>query len=382
MRRAKAGWADRWLCPALWLLSVPLLLAACASQPSGVPETAARSTAQGKAPARKSGVVQKRGGAYYKDDGPGDDIPDNLDEIPEPQPQLEPLHRFANRPYVVLGKAYQPNTSLSPYQQRGVASWYGKKFHGQKTSIGEPYDMFSMTAAHPTLAIPSYARVTNVSNGKSVVVRVTDRGPFHADRIIDLSYVAAYRLGYVDNGSAQVQVESILPDGATTMTYAQVMPPPRPPLASGALAAQFAPTAVPADGRDEIELLAASLGLDVASAPSPTPQLRPVPEPPSQPVPQSPPVPRSPSTTVLAGTAPAQPGVFLQLGAFSSADNAESLRLHLMRELDWLNEGIQITAGGGMHRVHMGPYHSRADAERVAERIRLALGYKPTFVAR
>jgi rare lipoprotein A len=93
------------------------------------------------------------------------------------------------------------HSSLRSHQQRGVASWYGKKFHGQKTSIGEPYDMFSMTAAHPTLAIPSYVRVTRVSNGRSVVVRVIDRGPFHADRVIDLSYAAAYRLGYVDTAA-------------------------------------------------------------------------------------------------------------------------------------------------------------------------------------
>jgi len=92
-------------------------------------------------------VTQKRGGAYYKDDGPGDEIPDNLDDIPDAQPRLEPLHRFANRPYIVLGKAYEPQTSLRPHQERGVASWYGKKFHGQKTSIGEPYDMFSMTCS-------------------------------------------------------------------------------------------------------------------------------------------------------------------------------------------------------------------------------------------
>jgi rare lipoprotein A (peptidoglycan hydrolase) len=194
----------------------------------------------------KSNVVQKRGGAYYKDDGPGDEFPDNLDDIPDAQPRLEPLHRFANRPYVVLGKAYEPTTSLKRIRSAACASWYGKKFHGQKTSIGEPYDMFSMTAAHPTLAIPSYVRVTNVSNGKSVVVRVIDRGPFHADRVIDLSYAAAYRLGYVDNGSTLVQVDSILPDGATTMTYAQVMPAPRRGVA-----------AQPGE-RDEIELLAAN----------------------------------------------------------------------------------------------------------------------------
>lgn len=121
----------------------------------------------------------------------------------------------------MLGKSYTPETTLKPYKQHGIASWYGKKFHGQKTSIGEPYDMFAMTAAHPTLAIPSYARVTNVATGQSVVVRVTDRGPFHADRIMDLSYAAAYRLGYVNNGSMLVEVEAILPDDASMLAFAQ-----------------------------------------------------------------------------------------------------------------------------------------------------------------
>ena len=339
---------------ALCLCVLPLVLVACGGASSRPPETA-RTAEPAKAQtkvARKSNVVQKRGGAYYKDDGPGDEVPDNLDDIPDAQPQLEPLHRFANRPYVVLGKSYEPDTSLRPRQERGIASWYGKKFHGQKTSIGEPYDMFAMTAAHPTLALPSYARVTNLGNGKSVVVRVTDRGPFHADRVIDLSYAAAYRLGYVDNGSTLVEVESIVPAGATTMTYAQVMPAPRP----------LRTAAAPAEP-DEIELLASRLGLDKVVAPSTLPEVTP-----------------APASAVAASSASLR-GVFLQLGAFASAENAESLRSHLLRELDWLNEGIQINAGGGMHRVHLGPYPNRTDAEKVAERIRLALGYKPTVIA-
>lgn len=354
----KSRWPGRLSHAACCLLLLPFLLPGCGGQAARSPEAASRSPEQAKAPAktpRKSSVVQKRGGAYYKDDGPGDEIPDNLDDIPDAQPRLEPLHRFANRPYVVLGKAYEPHSGLKSYQERGVASWYGKKFHGQKTSIGEPYDMFSMTAAHPTLAIPSYARVTRVGTGKSVVVRVTDRGPFHADRVIDLSYAAAYRLGYVDDGSTLVEVEAILPEGATTMSYAQVMSPIRPPRPVGNLAE-----------RDEIELLAVKLGLDTAAMPSLVHEATPPPLPTARPVP--------------AGVAAS--GIFLQLGAFASADNADSLRAHLLRELDWLNEGIQINAGGGMHRVHLGPYANRADAEKVAERIRLALGYKPTFVAR
>jgi len=330
---------SRWnFCP----VALALLLGACGGTPQR-PVDAARSGAEAATsttPARKPGMIKaKRGGGYYKDDGPGDEIPDNLDEIPDAQPRSEPLHRFANRPYTVLGKSYVPETSVKPYKQRGIASWYGKKFHGQKTSIGDPYDMFAMTAAHPTLAIPSYVRVSNVASGKSVVVRVTDRGPFHADRVIDLSYAAAYRLGYVDNGSTQVEVEAIVPDDATQVTYAQVKPPSAP-------AAPVKPVPTIAE-RDEIEILTTRLAAESAPAASAV-----------------------------------QRGVFLQLGAFASADNAESLRSHLSRELDWLSDAIQVNAGGGMHRVQSGPYASRSDAEVVAEKIRLALGYKPSFVMR
>jgi len=152
----------------------------------------------------------KKGG-YYKDDGPGDAPPSNLSSVPDAQPRKEPLNKFANRPYEALGRKFVPLTSVQPYHERGFATWYGKRYHGQKTSIGETYDMYAMTAAHPVLPIPSYARVTNVKNGKSVVVRINDRGPFLHNRVIDLSYAAAYRLDYIANGSAEVIVEAIVP---------------------------------------------------------------------------------------------------------------------------------------------------------------------------
>ena len=156
------------------------------------------------------GSTPKPGG-YYKDDGPHERPPANLDRIADAVPRSEPLHKFANRPYKALGKEYVPMTSLQPFRQRGLASWYGKRYHGQKTSSGEVYDMYAMSAAHPTLPIPSYARVTNVANGKSVVVRINDRGPFRAERIIDLSYVAAHKLGFIQAGQARVEVEAIVP---------------------------------------------------------------------------------------------------------------------------------------------------------------------------
>src|SRR5688572_10450010 len=147
-------------------------------------------------------------GGYYKDDGPGDKLPAN---VADAAPRVEPLHKFANRPYRAMGKEYVPMTSLQPFRERGLASWYGKRYHGQKTSSGEVYDMYQMTAAHPTLPIPSYARVTSTKNGKSVVVRINDRGPFRSGRVIDLSYVAAHKLGYIQAGEAMVEVESIVP---------------------------------------------------------------------------------------------------------------------------------------------------------------------------
>jgi len=152
----------------------------------------------------------KKGG-YYKDDGPGANPPANLASLPDAQPRVEPLHRFANRPYEVFGKKYVPLTSVQSFHQRGVASWYGKRFHDQKTASGERYDMYAMTAAHPILPIPSYARVTSLRTGKQVIVRINDRGPFHSDRVIDLSYAAAYRLGLIGSGSGEVEIDAIVP---------------------------------------------------------------------------------------------------------------------------------------------------------------------------
>jgi rare lipoprotein A len=164
------------------------------------------------------------GGKYYKDDGPPETVPENLSQVPDAVPRDEPFHRFANRPYTVFGQTYVPIVNKQPGKERGMASWYGRKFHGQKTASGETYDMFAMTAAHKTLPLPSYVRVTNVKTGKSVVVRVNDRGPFHGNRIIDLSYAAAERLDIARAGSALVEVERIVPGTATEATAAAPLP--------------------------------------------------------------------------------------------------------------------------------------------------------------
>ncbi|WP_308601791.1 septal ring lytic transglycosylase RlpA family protein [Massilia sp. Dwa41.01b] len=129
--------------------------------------------------------------------------------MPDAVVKAEPYAKWANRPYEVFGQTYTPILNEEAFVQRGVASWYGVKFHGQRTSSGEPYDMYAMTAAHPTLPIPSYVRVTNVATGKSVVVRVNDRGPFHASRVIDVSYTAALKLGLLGRGSHEVTVERL-----------------------------------------------------------------------------------------------------------------------------------------------------------------------------
>lgn len=136
----------------------------------------------------------------------------DLERIPEPVARVEPLSRYGNRPtYTVLGKTYRVLTDARGYRERGIASWYGAKFHGRATSSMEPYDMCAFSAAHKTLPLPSYARVRNLSNGRSVVVRINDRGPFHEGRVIDLSYVAALKLGVYETGTAPVEVEAIVP---------------------------------------------------------------------------------------------------------------------------------------------------------------------------
>jgi len=190
-------------------LALLLLVAGCStvSRPVEAPAPAPTAT---PAPAPATAPAPPTKGGYYKDDGPGANPPANLAAIPDAVPRVEPLHRYANRPYQVFGKDYAPMSRV-PFRQSGIGSWYGRRFHGSPTSSGERYDMYAMTAAHPTLPIPSYVRVTNPANGRSVVVRINDRGPFHAGRIIDLSYAAAWKLGYIEAGSARVEVEALLP---------------------------------------------------------------------------------------------------------------------------------------------------------------------------
>ncbi len=269
-----------------------------------------------------AGSAAPGSGGYLEGDGPGADAP-NLDAIPDAVPKAEPLHRYANRPYSALGKTYTPLQAPGNYKERGIASWYGKKFHGQRTSIGETYDMYGMSAAHPTLPIPSYARVTNLANGKSVIVRVNDRGPFLHQRIMDLSYAAAYKLGYVNSGSAEVEVESLAPDGnAPVVTAIEAAAVHVEPIATAPMAA--ATPSIPVE---------------------------------------------------TAGAATGR--VFLQLAAFRSPQGAESFLARMRSELTDTSRTLRLYKKDGLTRVHFGPYANANEARAAATRLASTLGFKP-----
>ena len=151
-------------------------------------------------------------GAYYQDDCPHAQIDIQLDDIKDAIPKIEPINNSTKKPYKVFGEKYVPMTKIIPYKEKGYASWYGKKYHGNKTSIGETYNMYEMSGAHKTLPLPSYLRVRNLKNNKEVIIRLNDRGPFLKDRIVDLSYAAAYKLDIIEKGSEFVEIELINPE--------------------------------------------------------------------------------------------------------------------------------------------------------------------------
>jgi len=240
------------------------------------------------------------------------------DSVPDAIPRVEARSRFGNPPfYEVFGKRYYVLSSNVGYIERGVASWYGPGFHKIRTSTGEPYDMYAMTAAHKTLPLPAYVRVTNLQNGRTVVVRVNDRGPFVDNRIIDLSYTAAAKLDMVRNGTAFVEVRSIDPNGI------------EPPLVAAA-----APTTAP-----------------VTPAPTATSA---VPPPPAS-------APRA-----SAPPANARAALFVQAGAFGDPANAQRLAQKL-RGGDYGNVFVRDDqiAGRRMYRVRIGPVPNVAEFDRV-----------------
>jgi rare lipoprotein A len=358
------------LLPALILAgcgSVPPASASAGAQPRAVPPSGSSRTLPAL-PRAGSG----RGG-YYQDDGPGDAPPEGLLDVPDAEPRIEPYSSRGNRPYVVFGKTYTPLTDDRPYKQRGIGSWYGKKFHGQKTSSGERYDMYKMTAAHPTLPIPSYARVTNLANGKQVIVRINDRGPFLSSRIIDLSYTAALKLGYLGKGSSELEVERLLPDEIARMAAdrkaqlarnEQAMPTPEV-LAAAAATVETTPTAQPAQTRDADDSAIARFA-SLQSAPADAGSTQPA-------------VVTSAPAALFGSFAP---GFYLQLGSYTQAANAEAARSRLMQKWAAGLPPVQTAGYGTLYRLYSGPYASRAEAAAAAQVLKGSSASRPIVVQR
>ncbi len=303
-------------------LALGIALAGCANVGTRTTDKDADAASTQQADAGKTVVPPYRGGGYYKDDGPGANPPENLDAIPDAVPKAEPFNRATSKAYKVLGKRYVPLADNADFKQRGLASWYGRKFHGNTTSIGEPYDMYAMTAAHATLPLPSYARVTNLENGKSVVVRINDRGPFHPGRIIDLSYTAAHKLDVL-KGVTQVEVAALQPGAAPTSFEALAEADP----------AATSTEAMPEPARIE------AVDLQVANA---------------QP----------------------KQAVYLQLGAFSSPVAADDLMAKVAAKLSSNFPGVMRLEANGLYKVQAGPFSDVASADQVATMVRDDLGIK------
>ena len=263
--------------------------------------------------AAKPVIPPYKGGGYYKDDGPGANPPANLAAVPDAVPKNETLHKYANDPYKVMGHRYIPLADNAEYKARGLASWYGRKFHGNSTSMGEPYDMYAMSAAHPTLPLPSYARVTNLENGKSVVVRVNDRGPFHPGRIIDLSYTAAYKLDIL-KGVTRVEVEAVSPDSAS----------------------DNAPTSFAAQAEESLA-----------------------------------PIAKQETAAITPGKA-----IYLQLGAFANPDTADGVMARVTAKLSKNFPGVMRLEINGLYKIQAGPFGNADEADRAAALVQQDLGIK------
>jgi rare lipoprotein A len=294
------------------------------------------------APSKTSAAT--RSGVYYKDDGPPTALPSDLDRIADATPSDEPLHRFANRPYNVFGVNYTPMTMLAPLKQRGIASWYGKKFHGQKTAIGETYDMFAMSAAHPTAPLPSYARVTSVRSGKSAIVRINDRGPFHVGRIVDLSYAAAHRIGVAQAGSGEVEFELLLPPRFAASPIETVS------RAEAVVRAEAAARVAPAPANAPSANAATSANVDSSGGGD------------------------KGSVSAESRVAPlnqANQQFFVQLGAFGNFGNAQAFQGRVSDELGTVPI---VRQAGGLFRVQLGPFASLTDAQNARQTAQLRLG--------
>ncbi|GAA0760588.1 septal ring lytic transglycosylase RlpA family protein [Ideonella azotifigens] len=338
-------------------------------------------------------------------------------QVPDAVPKIEPIVSGGpNKPYEALGRNYTPVTRDEPLAERGLASWYGKRFHGRRTASGELYNMYAMTAAHRTMPIPSYARVRNPVNGREIIVRINDRGPFSKDRVIDLSWTAAVKLG-VQGGVSAVEVTRLTNDDIRAGVWPSVSSPPvlaagsrmervtppaavPPPVLAGMPANTLAPAAVDAaaaaddgPGGDALRaqtLLAAS-GNPAGNDPPPDPQASnprlpaelsrlPMPAPGSDAAPL-PPNSRTAPTQARSYTTAAS-GFWLQLGAFSRSEGAMSFHRRVADELGWLAPLLAVFSEGGIHRLQAGPYVSREQAREASERVRSTLQLVPVIVER
>lgn len=276
------------------------------------------------APATNQTTTANKPGGYYLDDGPGDNPPKDIDSIPNAVPKKETLLDRANKPYKALDASYTPMNQYQPYKETGIASWYGKRYHGKNTSSGEVYDMYSMTAAHTTLPLPSYVKVTNPANRRWVIVRVNDRGPFKGNRIIDLSYAAAYKLRFSSVGSTLVEVEAINPSNFALYSADKTInsAPATPAVAAPAPASNTATaTAKP------VVITNNSIGTQY----------------------------------------------FVQAGAFKSEVNADALAKKIQGLEIAQNAGINSVYNGGLYRLKLGPFDTKQDADAAAASIRRQL---------
>lgn len=311
-------------------LVLAFLLAACGTAP-------VHRSGAGRVPARQA---QAPRAPWPGQDGlpAAGDIPPDLMNVPDAVPREEPRSALGNPDsYEVYGERYSVLTDFSGFKERGLASWYGTKFQGRTTSSGEFYDMFKMSAAHKRLPIPCYVRVTNLNNGKTAVVRVNDRGPFHSDRIIDLSYVAALKLDIIAEGSAPVEIEALTPELVPPVMTAKAAPAPvAPPTPAAAAPPAPAPIAV--------------------ATPEPPPAIEPV-------VVVNIPPPRLP---VLA----AESARWLQAGAFLDPLNAAALRDQLTGlGIDNVQLKKQLRGSGFLHRVLIGPFPDTFTRDAVRNRL-------------
>lgn len=343
------------------------------------------------------------GGAYYGQDGPGDRAAAEFRDTPDALPVVEPIYEPSTRPYRVFGKRFVPLTERQPYFESGVASWYGRHFQGKPTASGEPYDMYAMTAAHPTLPLPSYVKVTNRVNGRSAVVRVNDRGPFLHGRVIDLSFAAAAKLGFADHGVTAVDLEVVDPE----VVAMNDTPERRRALAlAEQLRALDRDAAGTGTARSDYKLIGpvtqARVGADQnlpnvrvadagAAGSSPftirfetleTPGVRL-----AQPEQRAKPANPRDDAPATAPTAPPllaepEPSVFLQLGAFGTEQAAAQAMLTAMEQFIWMAVDVRVVEDRGLHKLQAGPFRDAADARWAANRIREESGLAPFYVIR